>query len=173
MDGSTHHHRSARCRWALAEAERTALIHLARRAGLSRADAEDCVQEAIVRVVPYPDLDEARIGSLLATVVKRGAIDRHRRSASATRATGRLQTMAPDHCPAPDDMLCDRAEAAWAAAIVRGLPPFQQQVLVARAGGRSWREVAADLSTSVKTVESAASRARATVRSAIRSTLDA
>jgi RNA polymerase sigma factor (sigma-70 family) len=158
-------------RWALAEAEREALIRLARRKGLNEADAEDCVQEAIVKVVPRPELDEARIGALLATVVKRRAIDMHRRARSAARASQRLETIATQDVAGPDDALCDRDEAEWSARVVKGLPPLQRRVLVARAQGRSWNEIAAEMSTSVKAVESAVSRARAAVRVAIAATL--
>jgi len=158
-------------RWTRAEAERTALVRLARRTGLTEADAEDCVQEAILKVVPRADVDEARMGSLLATVVKRRAIDLHRRAEAAARASRRLQTVASCEAEAPDVALCDRAEAEWSASLVAGLPELQRQVLLARAEGRSWSEIARELSTSVKAVESAVSRARASVRLAIASTL--
>src|SRR5688500_3109732 len=74
-------------RWERAEVERDALYRLARSVGLSPADADDCVQEAIVSVVPRPDVDEARIGALLSTAVRRRAIDLYRRSETARRAS--------------------------------------------------------------------------------------
>lgn len=158
-------------RWMRAEAERIALVRLARRTGLTEADAEDCVQESILKVVPRSDLDEDRMGSLLATVVKRRAIDLHRRAEAAARASRRLQTVASCEAEAPDVALCDRAEAEWSASVVERLPAFQRQVLLARAEGRTWSEIARELSTSVKAVESAVSRARASVRLAIAATL--
>src|SRR4051812_37690737 len=82
-------------RWSRAIAERDALVRLARSRGLSSHDAEDCVHEAMLRVVPRPDLDEARIGALLATVVMRSTIDTHRRSKATARVVQRLGAVVP------------------------------------------------------------------------------
>jgi RNA polymerase sigma factor (sigma-70 family) len=158
-------------RWAIAEAERSTLVRIARRAGLTDLDAEDCVQEAILKVVPRAGVDESRMAGLLVTVVRRRAIDIHRRAQAAARASKRLQAVAPCDADTPDVLLCDRAEAEWSATVVEQLPAFQRQVLMARADGRSWNEIAHDLSTTVKAVESAVSRARASVRLALASTL--
>ena len=157
-------------RWERAEVERAALHRLARRVGLSPTDADDCVQEAILSVVPRTDVDDARLGGLLAVAVKRRAIDMYRRTDAARRASRRLDVVGRVEAEAVDVALCDRAEAEWSATLLHQLPPFQRDVLVARAEGRPWKEIARDFETSVTAVESAVARARAAMRFAIAST---
>src|SRR5687768_3674942 len=100
-------------RWTRAEAEREALLRLARHMGLPQADAEDCVQEAMLKVVPRADVDEARLGALLSTAVKHRVIDIHRSLQARARASERLWGMTAHHVDPPEVMVCDRAEAAW------------------------------------------------------------
>src|SRR5438045_3855264 len=153
-------------RWSLAMAERDVLIGLARRRGLASHDAEDCVHEAMLRVVPRPDLDEDRIGALLTTVVMRSTVDVHRRSHATGRVVQRLVGLAPigwaDGDPAA--LVCDRDEARWSARLVDRLPSAQRRALLARAEGSAVHDIAREMRTTSKAVESLISRARAATR---------
>jgi hypothetical protein len=73
--------------------------------------------------------------------------------------------------PGPEGGVCDRAEAAWVATLAGTLPERQQAVLAVRASGADGSETAARLHLTYKSVESAMSRARATLRLALASTL--
>lgn len=161
-------------RWALAEAERDVLVRVARGRGLSQADAEDCVHEAMLRVIVRPDLDEARIGALLTTVVVRAAIDFHRRAKTTDRVVAKaaaIITSRPDGDPAT--VVCDRDEGRWTARLVERLPASQRRVLWARAEGTPVNDIATEMATSAKAIESLISRARAATRSAMASGLSA
>lgn len=48
---------------------RQRLLRLARLRAASPADAEDCVQEALLRVATHARLDQKRVGGLLTTIV--------------------------------------------------------------------------------------------------------
>jgi RNA polymerase sigma factor (sigma-70 family) len=161
-------------RWERAEAERPLLVRIARRQGLTLEDAEDCVQEAMLRVVVRPDLDEDRMGALLTTVVIRCAVDFHRRTKCRTSVIERaasVLTAIDDADPAT--VVCDRDEARWTARLVGRLPASQRRALLAKAEGRAVRDIAADMSTTAKAVESLLSRARAAARSGMASGLSA
>ncbi len=163
--------RELRQRWALVEPHRERLLAIARSRCANPADAEDCVSEAMLRVVEFPALDPDRIGQLLTSVTVRLAIDTHRdrmrsRRAGLALAIGELED------PGPEGSVCDRAEAAWVAAMASTLlPERQRDVLAARASGADGSETAARLHLTYKSVESAMSRARATLRLALASTL--
>ena len=161
-------------RWQRAEAERAGLIRLARRRGLSPQDAEDCVHEAIVRVVTHPALDDKRLGALLTTVVTRSAVDFHRRAATTARMVERVAGITG--CVVEGDpatIVCDRDEARWTARLVDRLPAAQRAALLARADGKPVNEIARDMASSPKAVESLISRARAATRSTMASGLAA
>jgi RNA polymerase sigma-70 factor (ECF subfamily) len=132
-------------------------------------DAEDIVQEALLRCATFADLDEARLGPLLTSVTVRLCVDEHRRRTRATHLARRLPVEPPE--PGVDEPVCARAEAAWAAEVVRALPAMQQAVLADRAEGMSYDEIARRHRVTYKSAESAASRARAFVREAIATTL--
>lgn len=155
-------------RWELLERNRSALLAIARRRCASVADAEDCVQEALLRVASFAELDEERAPRMLTSVVTRLAADTHRRRARVARATSRLRA---DVDPLfVDAEVCDRAEAEWLAGHVEALPALQRDVLLARAAGAEWDRVAVDLHTTYKAVESAAARARRTLRARLSAT---
>lgn len=116
----------------------------------------------MLRVVVRPDLDEARMGALLTTVVTRCAVDFHRRAKCTTSVVERaaaVLTTIEDADPAT--VVCDREEARWTARLVARLPASQRRALLAKAEGRAVRDIADDMSTTAKAVESLLSRARA------------
>ncbi|MCM3885353.1 sigma-70 family RNA polymerase sigma factor [Frankia sp. R82] len=146
-------------RWSLILPHRERLIHIARRRLPSKADAEDCVHEAFIRAAGFRDLDASRVGQFLTTTVLRLCVDHHRARQRAERAVvrGYLQPWEP----APDDSVCDRAEARWLLARAGTLRGRERQVIMARAAGMSTREAAADLEISLKAAEGAFTRGRA------------
>lgn len=155
-----------RRRWELVLPHRAYLASIALRRGMSWHDAEDCAQEAMLRAVGFPDLDETRVAQFLATTTKRLCVDRHRVHVRDARLGARLVPWHVDE-PSPEERACERDEAAWVVAHLEALPESQRAALAARAEGLSGHEIAARLGLSYKAVESLLSRARAYVRTAV------
>jgi RNA polymerase sigma factor (sigma-70 family) len=151
--------------WEQVSVHRVRLVRLARSRGLSADDAEDCVSEAMLRCVEFPNLDEERLGAFLTTVTVRLCADGYRARTYRDRLTYRLSAE-PTVQPAAEEAVCDRAEATWLAARIDDLPPFQQAVVHARADGLSATEIAERLRLSRTAVESHIARARRALRSA-------
>lgn len=153
-------------RWELVVRHRERLVPIALARTASRADAEDAVQEAMLRAVTYPDLDETRLRAFLTTVTVRLCVDQHRQRQRELRSgTAVFHGECDDGDPEP--AACDRAEAAWAATVLATLPERQREVVAVRAGGADLAETAQRLHLSYKAVESALSRARTQLRAAM------
>lgn len=153
-------------RWDLVVRHRERLLPIALARTACRADAEDAVQEAMLRAVSYDALDEARLSAFLTTVTVRLCVDQHRVRTRELRAgTAVLHSERDDAGPEPD--VCDRAEAAWAVTVLAKLPERQREVVEFRATGADLAETAKGLHLSYKAVESALSRARTQVRAAM------
>src|SRR5688500_12491444 len=93
-------------RWAAACAERERLLRLSRARIRNPQDAEDCVQEAMLRCVEFANLDEDRIGAFLTTVTLRLCADYQRRESRRDRLRHRLSAWPTDD-PGPDEAVCD------------------------------------------------------------------
>lgn len=145
-------------RWRLVEPHRRRLLAIATRRVGSVHDAEDCVQEALLRAAGHPDLDADRVGQFLTTTVRRLCVDVHRATARRSRLAARASV--PDALPAPDDRVCDDAEGSWLLTQVRMLPDRQREVLLARAAGLTTREAAVCLAISGAAAERAFTYAR-------------
>jgi RNA polymerase sigma-70 factor (ECF subfamily) len=155
-------------RWLNVCSHRERLLRLARvRVG---DDAEDVVQEAMLRAATFENLDEERLGELLTAITVRLCVDEHRRR---NRTAQLQQRMPADRMeePGADEQVCARAEAEWAAHVVRTLPTMQRAVVEARADGLTFDEIAERHDLSYKAVESLAARARSVVRRALAGTL--
>ena len=146
--------------WALVVQHRQRLVHLAMAMGLSRADAEDCAHDSMMRVVALDSIDERTLGGLLTTVTKRAAIDQHRTRDTQLRAWhrhgGRRVVEA-----APDEQVCDVAQAQHARRLLPHLPASERSVIELRAAGLSTSQAAQQLGVTPKSAESALTRARA------------
>ena len=79
-----------RRRWNLVLAERERLLRLATSRLGRTTDAEDCVQEAMIRAVTFDALDESRVAALLTTITLRLCVDLQR----GTQRDRRLATPA-------------------------------------------------------------------------------
>jgi RNA polymerase sigma factor (sigma-70 family) len=152
--------------WPEALSHRERLLNLAHRRAPQVADAEDCVQEAILRCVEFENLDQRRLGQFLTSTTLRLCVDVHREMARTTRTELRLGAH-PLDVPGPEDAICNRAEASWVATLVDDLPWQQRDVLIARAAGLSCQEIADRHRWTYKAVESALARARSTIRAAL------
>jgi RNA polymerase sigma-70 factor (ECF subfamily) len=150
-------------RWALVLPHRDRLLRLARQLVRDPGDAEECVQEAMARCVTFPALDETDVAGFLVTTTRRLCADHHRAQARTGRLAARL-TGRYVLDPAPDDVVCDRAEAAWVSERLSDLPQRQRDVVLARAAGHTPQEIADRLKVSYKTVETLLYRVRVRAR---------
>lgn len=157
--------------WEAISAHRARLLRIARTRSATPEDAEDCVQEAMLRCFEFDNLDPERLGQLLTTITVRLCADRHRARQYGDKLSKRLAGHRMDLDPGPEESACDRAEASWLAARVLQLPQRQQDVVHARASGMSCAEIADRLRISYAAVESQIARARTSIRSARASAL--
>jgi RNA polymerase sigma factor (sigma-70 family) len=139
------------------------MLAVARRRCASEEDAEDCVQEAMLRVAQFDRLDPARTVALLTSVVARLAVDMHRRRSREQRYQPRLAE-APEQQAPPDEAVLDAGEAQWLASQLPLLPERERAVFTQRAAGYTASETAARLGLTYKSVESAFTRARGRMR---------
>lgn len=152
-------------RWLLVLAERERLLRLvAGRLGRS-ADAEDCVQEALIRAATYDPLDEDRVGALLTTITLRLCVDQQRRTSRDERLAVRVRYVhGSDRGPDVESQTCEQAAGSWLLDQISSLGAREQQVMRARADGMSVAEAAQALNITHKSAESAFTRARSRLR---------
>jgi RNA polymerase sigma factor (sigma-70 family) len=155
-------------RWGLVWRERERLLRLARARLGPGPDAEDCVQEALIRAAVHDDLDEDRVGALLTTITLRLCVDHHRRQVRERRAVSLVGV----HAAVPtggavseaEHDVCEQAVGRWLLHQAARLGEREQQVLLARARGLSATEAARTLRITPKAAESAYTRARGRLR---------
>ncbi len=150
-------------RWDLVLPHRERLLRLARTLVHDPGDAEACVQEALARCVTFEGLDESNVAGFLVTTTRRLCVDHHRATARSTRIVARLTGRCVTE-PSPDEVVCDRAEAAWIGERLSDLPRRQRAVVMARAAGQTPQEIAERLAVSYKTVETLLYRVRTRAR---------
>lgn len=144
------------------------VLNLARRVLGNQDDAEDVVQEAMLRLwkmAPDWDPGHARVSTWLYRVVLNLCTDRHRR---------RQPVPLPDGWDPADDRpgaaagLQQKARAAALQAALLDLPERQRQAVVLREfQGLANPEIASAMGLSVEAVESLTARARRALRSAL------
>jgi RNA polymerase sigma-70 factor (ECF subfamily) len=145
-------------------------MRLVRRRLSNIQDAEDCVQEAMLRAVSHRNLDRDRLGPFLTSVAIRLCVDYHRQSERWNRL---VQRAARDHgAEMPEDAVCDRDFGRWLLRQAHLLRGREQQVMLARADGISTAEFARIHQISVKAAEGAFTRGRARLRMACSKALD-
>ncbi|MGW0735351.1 sigma-70 family RNA polymerase sigma factor [Streptomyces sp. NPDC002851] len=159
-------------RWEHLWSHREQLLKVARRRSLSAEDAEDAVQEAMLRAVENPrlDLDDPRLGAWLTTVTMRLCIDRYRQVNREAEVRRIPRLVAPRPAPV-DEVVCDRAEAKWLAFRSEELPARQAEALRLKAEDRDVGQVAQEMGLSYEAVESLLARARRTLRNSLAGTL--
>ena len=150
--------------WPEIAAHRERLVRVARRRVPTWEDAEDVASEAMLRAATYEDLDVERLPQFLSAVTVRLCADVYR---SAERGTRLVRRLGLDDEPSPEELACEASDRAVVRELVGRLPDSQRNVLVDRAYGLSVTQISQRHSLSYKAVESALSRARSTLRSAL------
>lgn len=157
-------------RWGQMWAHQALLLRVARRYGADAEDAEDAVQEAMIRAAEHPEIAEDRLQAWLIAVTIRLCMDGHRRRARETNRWQRVSARALVAQPGqyPEDEVCERSEAVWVASLAAELlPPRQVQALRLAAAGCDVQQVASHLGVRYRAAESLLARARRTVRTAV------
>jgi RNA polymerase sigma-70 factor (ECF subfamily) len=131
---------------------------------LAGADAEDCAQDALIKVLAgLPRFDPDATGSLAAwvmTITRRVCIDRAR----SARVTGRVD-LALDDLAADAGPTADHARDALVREAVSALPDDQRAAVALRVWGElSYDEIAALEAVPIGTVRSRLARARDALR---------
>ncbi|MGH8572279.1 MAG: RNA polymerase sigma factor [Gammaproteobacteria bacterium] len=157
-------------RWARIWASQALLLRVARCNGANPEDAEDAVQQAMLRAAEHSEIADERLQAWLVAVTARLCMDGHRRRASEVRrwqrASGQAAVAQRGH--SPEDEACDRAEAVWVTSQAsRLLPPRQAEALQLTAEGCDVQQVATELGVHYRAAESLLARARRTLRTAL------
>ena len=160
----------AHLRWQRMWSHREQLLKVARRRSMSAEDAEDAVQEAMLRAAQHAHLDDARLGAWLTTVTMRLCVDRHRQVRREAELGSAPKLTPPGPVPV-EDAVCDRAEASWVAFRSRELPARQAEALWLKAAERDVDQIAREMGLSYEAVESLLARARRALRKAMAGTL--
>lgn len=151
-------------RWELIWSHRDELLELARRGSSSTEDAEDAVQEAMIRAVEDRSVQYGRVGPWLRAVTVRLCADRHRQVARDVELSTRPSLASTPPVPV-EDVVCDRAEARWLVdRSAELLPAHQAEALRLRSQGFDVGDVALNLGLSYRATESLLARARQAVR---------
>jgi RNA polymerase sigma factor (sigma-70 family) len=149
--------------WDLVLPHRERLLRIARRRLSTVEDAEDCVQEALIRAACATSLDVARVGQFLTSVLVRLCVDHARAAYAAQRLLVRAVHAHGD--ASPEEAICDHAEARWIEEhAFERLTRRERDVLRVRADGFSTREAARRLNITDKAAEAAFTRARGRIR---------
>lgn len=151
--------------WEALLGSRDRAMRVARARCADPHEAEDCVQEALVRIAAMPNVDISRIGPLVSTVVARLAVDGHRARGRSTRLAGKLRSL-DRAAPSPEEDVCDFAEARWLWSLRESLSDQDRRALELRIAGRSVTESAEDLGVTYKAAENSLRRARSRLRTA-------
>lgn len=156
--------------WDVIASHRERLMRLVRRRLPNAQDAEDCVQEAMLRAAAYGDLDRDRIGPFLTSVALRLCVDHYRELERSRRLLRRAADVRTPEMP--DEGVCDKDFGRWLLRQVHLLRGRERQVVLARAHGISTLEFARMHQISVKAAEGAFTRGRARLRLVCAKALD-
>jgi RNA polymerase sigma factor (sigma-70 family) len=161
-------------RWAQIWGSRALLLRIARRHGANAEDAEDAVQEAMLRAAEHPEISDERLQAWLVAVTMRLCMDGYRRRANEARRWQRASAQAVVQQPGQhlEEEVCERSEAVWVASLAAEvLPPRQAQALHLAAAGCDVQQVASQLGVRYRAAESLLARARRTVKTAVTTSL--
>jgi RNA polymerase sigma factor (sigma-70 family) len=150
-------------RWAVVLPHAERLRRIAARRLASADEADDVVQEAMLRAVTFPQLNAEYAGQFLTSVTVRLCADVHRDRDRQLRVGVRDAVRAVPYTD-PHEALLDDAEARWLYGECLKLPGRERAVMLARARGLSVREAAGTLGVGVKSAEAALTKARHRMR---------
>lgn len=158
-------------RWELVWSHRDELLEMARSRSSSAEEAEDAVQEAMVRAVEQPGVPYGRIRSWLRLATVRACADRHRQVAR-DRELSETLSAAPAEPLLVEEDACDRAEARWLAdRSTELLPARQARALRLQAQDLDVGQVARTMGLSYRATESLLARARRSLRDLLAASL--
>jgi RNA polymerase sigma-70 factor (ECF subfamily) len=147
------------------------LYRVARSLCTQPADAEDLVQDALLRAYrAIGGFDGAHPRAWLLTILRNAERNRHRRRRPALlddpeEATERITAGPQGRAASPEELLCDAAFDAAVEAAVRALPlEFREVVALVDVQGLSYTQAAEVLGAPVGTVTSRLHRARGKIR---------
>ncbi|AEW97968.1 MULTISPECIES: RNA polymerase sigma factor [Streptomycetaceae] len=160
----------AECSWEDIFQHQERLMRLVRRRLPNSADAEDCVQETMMRAAAHTTLDRQRLGPFLTSVAMRLCIDFYRDQDRRKRLLQRAAVV--DEPETPEEGVCDEDFGRWLLQQAQLLRGREQQVILARADGISTAEFARIHKISVKAAEGAFTRGRARLRMACAKALE-
>lgn len=168
-DNSTtgdHEGRSLNEKLTMCERYRGRMMHAARDYTVIFEDAQDAVQEAMLKVARRLDIDWSRVEGLLIVATRNACIDLFRAS---TRRQWRDLTYGYGVIPSIDPMqdVLDRAEADWASTHLQLVGAREQRILRRLADGHRLADIAADEGLKYSTAHSCVTRARRTLLTAL------
>ncbi len=154
-------------RWELVWSHRDELLEMARSRSASAEEAEDAVQEAMIRAVEDPGVPYGRVRPWLRRATLRACADRRREIARDAEVRDSLSA-APADPFLVEEMACDRAEARWLAArSAELLPARQAEALRLHSQDLDVGQVAGVMGLSYRATESLLARARRSLRTAL------
>jgi len=127
-------------------------------------DLEDVVDDAMLRLVDLPNLQQQRVPALLYTAAHNLNIDRHRRAVRHQRLALRLREQRVE---SPDEVVVSRERLSEAMDCVAGMSRKEREALAGRVMGYRPSETAELLGVSTTSVYQALSRARTTLRATL------
>lgn len=158
-------------RWELIWSHRDELLEIARSHSSNAEEAEDAVQEAMIRAVEDPDVPYGRVRPWLRLATMRACADRHHQVARE-RDLSKSPYSAPVEPFLVEDVVCDRAEARWVAhRSAELLPARQVQALRLQAQDLDVGQVARTMGLSYRATESLLARARRSLRNVLAGSL--
>jgi RNA polymerase sigma factor (sigma-70 family) len=152
-------------RWSALWRHHDELVRLAIRRVPCESDAEDVVHEALALAAADPRVELVRAGAWLNRVVRNRCADLARERSYADKRVVYERGLARVQ-PLTEEVVCDRAEAAFLARMLRTLPTRQHEALIHASEGLSNAQIADRMSTTVKAIESLLVKARRTLRTA-------
>jgi RNA polymerase sigma factor (sigma-70 family) len=158
-------------RWELIWSHRDELLEIARASSSSDEEAEDAVQEAMIRAVENQGVEYGRVRSWLRLATVRACADRHRQVARDSELS-KSSAVAPVEPFPVEEVACDRAEARWLADRTEELLPARQaEALRLRSQDLDVEQVARTMGLSYRATESLLARARRSLRNVLAGSL--
>ncbi|MER5551538.1 sigma-70 family RNA polymerase sigma factor [Streptomyces sp. NPDC002793] len=158
-------------RWELVWSHRDELMEIARRRSSSAEEAEDAVQEAMLRAVEDPDVQYGRVRSWLRRATVSACAERRRQVARDSELS--TSPYAAPTAPFPvEEVACDRAEARWLAGRSADLLPARQaEALRLQSQDLDVGQVSRAMGLSYRATESLLARARRSLREVLAGSL--
>jgi RNA polymerase sigma factor (sigma-70 family) len=141
------------------------LLRLLRRKGRSREDAEDLIQEAMLRLYLYAKSDVVvNEEAFLRHAVRNLAIDRHRHDRSVVSREVQIDDVDRQHpliepSPTPDQILDSQQRLDHLTAILDAVSRRTREVYLAHRSGYTYAEIANDMGIAEITVKRHIARA--------------